>query len=50
MSGAGLVAGFCLALVGVYLIAGAGWACLTGGLVLFVSSGLAARGEARGRR
>jgi hypothetical protein len=38
-----LYAGFCLALVGVYLLAGAGWTCLTGGVVLFISGGLMRR-------
>ena len=38
-----LIAGFLLAGVGVYLIAGAGWACLTVGVVLFVAGGLAGR-------
>lgn len=40
MSDAFLAAGFVLAVIGVYLIAGAGWACLLAGLVLFVAGGL----------
>ena len=35
--------GFLLACAGVYLIWGAGWACLAGGLVLFIAGGLEAR-------
>jgi hypothetical protein len=43
MSDACLVAGFVLALVGVYLIAGPGWACLIGGVVLFIAGGVSGR-------
>jgi hypothetical protein len=43
MSDIALTAGFGLALVGVYLLAGAGWTCLIGGAVLFVAGGLAKR-------
>jgi len=35
-----MVAGFVLGAIGVYLIAGAGWACLTAGAVLFAAGGL----------
>jgi len=38
-----MVAGFGLAVLGVYLLAGAGWACLVAGLVLFLAGGLNAR-------
>jgi hypothetical protein len=38
-------AGFILAVAGIYLIAGAGWALLIGGTVLCVAGGLDARGR-----
>jgi hypothetical protein len=38
-----LLAGFVLAIVGVYLLWGIGTACLVAGSVLFVAGGLAAR-------
>lgn len=43
MSDGFMVAGYLLAVTGIYLIAGAGWACLAGGIVLFVAGGLSAR-------
>jgi len=43
MSGACLAAGFVLAVIGIYLIAGVGWACLIAGSVMFVAGGLAGR-------
>jgi hypothetical protein len=46
---AGLVAGFCLAVIGIDLIAGHGWACLSAGVVLFAASGLMARSESTRR-
>jgi hypothetical protein len=49
MSDVCLVAGFALVLVGVYVLAGVGWTCLSGGVVLFVAGGLDAIGR-RGRR
>lgn len=45
MSDASLIAGYTLALVGIYLIAGVGWACLIGGVVLFLAGGLSGRGR-----
>jgi hypothetical protein len=35
-----MVAGFVLCAIGVYLVAGPGWACLASGSVLFVAGGL----------
>jgi hypothetical protein len=43
MSDAFMLAGFVSAVVGVYLIAGLGWACLLGGVAVFVAGGLAGR-------
>lgn len=38
-----MVAGLVLAGIGVYLIAGLGWACLGVGLVLFIAGGVSGR-------
>lgn len=47
MADVALIAGFVLASVGVYLVAGAGWACLVSGLVLFVAGGFSGRSAKR---
>ncbi len=43
MADAFLVIGFGLAVAGVYVIAGGGWACIVAGIVLFVAGGLHGR-------
>lgn len=35
-----MVGGFVLCVIGVYLVAGMGWACVSAGAVLFVAGGL----------
>jgi hypothetical protein len=39
--------GFGLAVAGLWLLFGVGWACLVAGIVLFVAGGLQARGQTR---
>lgn len=39
------IAGFVLALVGLYLLAGLGWSLLVAGLVLFTAGGLGERAK-----
>lgn len=40
MSDACMLAGFVVALVGIYLLTSAGWTCVVAGGVLFVAGGL----------
>jgi hypothetical protein len=47
---ASLIVGFLLFLVGVWLLAGSGWACVCAGLVLLVAGGRMSRGEIGRRR